>query len=99
MCELAIPYCTSKTLFAVAKGLPPDAFRAHLEMLAAAALGFAVFAALRGWLFGVLNNRFVCNLRSRLFSVLMREETSFHGGRARPRLRRRRAARRGPAVA
>lgn len=49
------------------------------QMLALSAAGYACFAAMRGWLFGVLNNRFVCNLRSRLFGVLMREETSFHG--------------------
>jgi len=81
--ELAIPYCTSKTIFAVSSGAPPEAFHTHLQLLAVAASGFAVFAALRGWLFGVLNNRFVRNLRSRLFGVLMREETAFHGARAR----------------
>ncbi|KIZ04358.1 hypothetical protein MNEG_3599 [Monoraphidium neglectum] len=78
LCELAIPHFTSKTIFAVNRGAAPEVFHSHLQMLAAAAGGFAVFAALRGWLFGVLNNRFVCNLRARLFGVLMREETSFH---------------------
>ncbi|KAI8476904.1 MAG: hypothetical protein J3K34DRAFT_455504 [Monoraphidium minutum] len=78
LCELAIPHFTSKTIFAVTRGAAPEAFHRHLEMLALAALGFACFAALRGWLFGVLNNRFVQNLRSRLFAVLMREEASFH---------------------
>jgi hypothetical protein len=78
-----IPHYTSKTIFAVSSGAAPEAFQGHLKMLAVAAAGFAVFAALRGWLFGVLNNRFVRNLRSRLFKVLMQEETAFHGeGRA-----------------
>lgn len=79
LCELAIPHFTSKTIFAVTKGAPQEVFQGHLHSLAAAAAGFALFAALRGWLFGVLNNRFVRNLRSRLFAVLMREETAFHG--------------------
>ncbi|GBF91269.1 ABC transporter B family member, chloroplastic [Raphidocelis subcapitata] len=77
-CELAIPHFTSKTIFAVTRAAPPEAFNHHLQMLAASAAGFACFAALRGWLFGILNNRFVRNLRSRLFGVLMREEASFH---------------------
>lgn len=78
LCELAIPHFTSKAIFAVTKGAAQEAFRSHLRALAAAALGFAVFAALRGWLFGVLNNRFVRALRGRLFGVLMRQETAFH---------------------
>ncbi len=63
LCELAIPQYTSRTIFAVANGVPKDVFNANLLRLAAAAVGYATFAAVRGALFSVLNNRLSLALR------------------------------------
>ncbi len=62
-CELAIPHFTSKSLFSVTNGAPLEVFHSSLRMLAAAAMGYAVFAAIRGALFSILNNRLSRQLR------------------------------------
>jgi hypothetical protein len=62
-----IPYYTSKIIFAFTNKVPQQLFHQHLTAYAAFAFGFAVFAAGRGALFSVINNklsralRWVCN--------------------------------------
>eukprot|EP00775_Hariotina_reticulata_P011000 gene11000-11154_t len=78
LCELMIPYYTSKIIFAITKQVPQQQFHGYLNCYAAFALGFAAFAAGRGALFSVINNKLSRQLRYRLFGVLLREPASFH---------------------
>uniref|UniRef100_A0A383WIB2 Uncharacterized protein n=1 Tax=Tetradesmus obliquus TaxID=3088 RepID=A0A383WIB2_TETOB len=78
LCELMIPYYTSKIIFAFTNKVPLEVFHQHITAYAAFALGFAVFAAGRGALFSVINNKLSRALRYRLFGVLLREPASFH---------------------
>jgi hypothetical protein len=63
LCELMIPYYTSKIIFAFTNKVPLQVFHQHLTAYAAFALGFAVFAAGRGALFSVINNKLSRALR------------------------------------
>lgn len=76
-CEAMIPQLVSKSIFAVVNQHPQLTFISNLQFLLAFSVGFAVFAAVRGGLFCVLNNRINRRLRGRLFSVLTREDTTF----------------------
>jgi hypothetical protein len=63
LCELAIPHFTAKTLFSVTNGVAHDTFKRYVMLLGLSALGYALFAAVRGALFSVLNNRLSKALR------------------------------------
>lgn len=63
MCELMIPHYTSKIIFAVTKQVPQQVFQQHLLAYSTFAFGFAVFAAGRGALFSVINNKLSQALR------------------------------------
>lgn len=63
VCELIMPYFYSKIICSISKPGFQEAFRQHLVWYAAFALGFAVFAAGRGALFGVINNKLSRALR------------------------------------
>jgi hypothetical protein len=71
-----IPYYTSKIIFAFTNKVPLQLFHQHLTAYAAFALGFAVFAAGRGALFSVINNklsralRFVFQQHAALMTVM-----------------------------
>lgn len=58
-----IPYYTSKIIFAFTNKVPLEVFHQHITAYAAFALGFAVFAAGRGALFSVINNKLSRALR------------------------------------
>lgn len=58
-----IPYYTSKIIFAITKQVPQQQFHGYLTCYAAIALGFAAFAAGRGALFSVINNKLSRQLR------------------------------------
>jgi hypothetical protein len=58
-----IPYYTSKIIFAITQHVPQEVFRQHLVRYAAFALGFALFAAGRGALFSIINNKLSRALR------------------------------------
>jgi hypothetical protein len=63
VCELVMPYFYSKIICSISKPGFQEAFRQHLVWYGAFALGFAVFAAGRGALFGVINNKLSRALR------------------------------------
>lgn len=63
LCELMIPHYTSKIIFAITKQVPMQQFKEYLAAYGAFALGFAVFAAGRGALFSVINNKLSRQLR------------------------------------
>lgn len=63
VCELIMPYFYSKIICSISKPGFQEAFRQHLVWYGAFALGFAVFAAGRGALFGVINNKLSRALR------------------------------------
>lgn len=63
LCELMIPHYTSKIIFAVTKQVPVEQFKQYLTLYGAFALGFAVFAAGRGAMFSVINNKLSRQLR------------------------------------
>lgn len=63
LCELMIPYYTSKIIFAVTQQVPMATFHGYLSAYAAFAGGFALLAAGRGALFSVINNRLSRALR------------------------------------
>lgn len=63
LCELIMPYFYSKIICSISQHGCQEAFKQHLTAYAAFALGFAVFAAGRGALFGVINNKLSRALR------------------------------------
>jgi hypothetical protein len=63
LCELMIPYYTSKIIFAVTQQVPEHVFKGHLAAYGVCAFGFAAFAAGRGALFSVINNKLSRALR------------------------------------
>lgn len=63
LCELMIPHYTSKIIFAFTNRIPQQQFHGYLTAYTAFALGFAVFAAGRGALFSVINNKLSRALR------------------------------------
>jgi hypothetical protein len=63
VCELIMPYFYSQIICSISKQGCQEAFRHNLVMYAAFALGFALFAAGRGALFGVINNKLSRALR------------------------------------
>lgn len=63
VCELIMPYFYSKIICSISQQGCQEAFREHLTSYAAFALGFAVLAAGRGALFGVINNKLSRALR------------------------------------
>lgn len=62
-CELIMPYFYSKIICSIGQQGCQEAFKQHLMSYAAFALGFAVLAAGRGALFGVINNKLSRALR------------------------------------
>lgn len=62
-CELAIPHYVTAAVFSAAKEQSEAAFRANLATLAAATGGYAAFAAVRGWLFSLVNTNLLQRLR------------------------------------
>jgi ABC-type multidrug transport system fused ATPase/permease subunit len=78
--ELAVPHFTSRALFLAASGAPRPDFIEAVRSLALAASVYVSFAAVRGALFSVLQNRLSRALRTRLFAVLARQETAFFDG-------------------
>lgn len=75
--ELAVPHFTSRALFMAASGAPRPEFTEAVRSLALAASVYVSFAAVRGALFSVLQNRLSRALRTRLFGVLARQEAAF----------------------
>jgi ABC-type multidrug transport system fused ATPase/permease subunit len=75
--ELAVPHYTSRALFMAASGAPRPDFIEAVRALALAAGVYVSFAAVRGALFSVLQNRLSRALRTRLFGVLARQEAAF----------------------
>lgn len=63
VCELIMPYFYSKIICSISKPGFQEAFRQNLVWYGAFALGFAVFAAARGALFGIINNKLSRALR------------------------------------
>lgn len=63
VCELIMPYFYSKILCSISKPGFQEVFHQNLMCYGAFALGFAVFAAGRGALFGVINNKLSRSLR------------------------------------
>lgn len=62
-CELVMPYYYSKILCSISKPGFQEVFKQNLVWYAAFAFGFAVFAAGRGALFGIINNKLSRALR------------------------------------
>jgi len=76
LAELAIPRCISAVIFAVAEGDRASLMRI-LSVLGGACVTFAVFAALRGSAFSVVNQRLVRRLRERVFGSILTQETAY----------------------
>ena len=55
MCELAIPALATRAVFAAARDRAAEAFGRNIAGLAAATVGYAVFAALRGGAFALVS--------------------------------------------
>ena len=62
-CELSIPHYVTAAVFSAAKERSEAAFRGNLAALAAATAGYAGFAAVRGWLFSLVNTNLLQRLR------------------------------------
>jgi hypothetical protein len=76
-----IPYYTSKIIFAFTNKVPQQLFHQHLTAYAAFAFGFAVFAAGRGALFSVINNKLSRALRWVCISSMAQQLMNwFHDG-------------------
>ena len=69
--ELSVPHLTSAAIASAAGGLA-DNLRGDVRRLALAAVAYGCFAAMRGFLFSLLNTELVQNLRTALFSALVR---------------------------
>lgn len=75
--ELAIPHFVTAAVFAAAKERSEQAFRHHLVCLACATATYAVFAAIRGWMFSLVNTNLLQRLRSQLFWRLICQPVAF----------------------
>ena len=69
--ELSVPHLTSAAIASAAGGAA-EALRGDVRRLALAAVAYGCFAAMRGFLFSLLNTELVQNLRTALFSALVR---------------------------
>ena len=69
--ELSVPHLTSAAIASAAGGLA-DNLKGDVRRLALAAVAYGCFAAMRGFLFSLLNTELVQNLRTALFSALVR---------------------------
>jgi len=69
--ELSVPHLTSAAIASAAGGMP-EALKGDVRRLALAAVAYGCFAAMRGFLFSLLNTELVQNLRTALFSALVR---------------------------
>lgn len=78
--ELAVPHLTAAAVAsAAAHGAGPELTR-DAARLAGAALAFGVCAALRGFLFSLLNTRLLHHLRGQLFDALVSAPAGAHDG-------------------
>ena len=75
--ELAVPHFTSRALFIAASGSPRPEFAQAVGALARVAAVYVAFAAARGALFSLLQNRLSRALRAKLFGVLANREAAF----------------------
>ena len=69
--ELSVPHLTSAAIASAAGGMA-DSLRGDVRRLALAAVAYGCFTAMRGFLFSLLNTELVQNLRTALFSALVR---------------------------
>ena len=69
--ELSVPHLTSAAIASAAGGMA-ESLKGDVRRLALAAVAYGCFAAMRGFLFSLLNTELVQNLRTALFSALVR---------------------------
>ena len=82
--ELAVPHLTAAAVAsAAAHGAGPELTR-DAARLAGAALAFGVCAALRGFLFSLLNTRLLHHLRGQLFDALVSAPAGAHEAEPQP---------------
>lgn len=77
LADTAIPHFAAECVTAVTQRAAESVFMNNLIGLAACSVAYATFAAVRGSLFSVLNQRLTFRLRFRLFSRLIRQDVAF----------------------
>ncbi|CAL8468057.1 g7596 [Coccomyxa elongata] len=75
--ELAIPHFTTATIFSVTESGSSVKFYQNVKLLAVLSVMYGFFAGLRGFLISLLNTDLIQNLRSELFSTLIRQPVEF----------------------
>ncbi|GAX80034.1 hypothetical protein CEUSTIGMA_g7473.t1 [Chlamydomonas eustigma] len=76
--ELAIPHFATTSIFAAgAPGAHLTSAQQSIQILIALVCFYSFAAAVRGALFGILNNKMTLRLRSKLFLTLIQSETAF----------------------
>ncbi|KAI3423870.1 hypothetical protein D9Q98_009704 [Chlorella vulgaris] len=75
--ELCIPHFITTAVFSAAKERSETQFKHNLSCLFAATAAYAGFAAIRGWLFSLVNTNLLQRLRSQLFGRLISQPVAF----------------------
>eukprot|EP00884_Botryococcus_braunii_P008726 jgi/Botrbrau1/17855/Bobra.0127s0095.1 len=75
--ELAIPHFVSAAIFSASSRGSRAAFHNNLRILGGLAVGYGTFCGLRGFLFSMLNLILTQNLRTELFSRLLKQPIEF----------------------